>query len=47
MTELYTQAKLTYIEELEDEIAKLNDLCRDLNMIITEKDDVIKMLQGR
>lgn len=45
MTELYTQAKLTYIEELEDEIAKLNDLCRDLNRIITEKDDIIELIK--
>ena len=45
MTELYTQAKLTYIAELEDEIAKLNDLCSDLNRIITEKDDIIELIK--
>lgn len=43
--ELYTQSELTYIEQLEDEIARLNDLCSNYTKIIAEKDYMIKMLQ--
>ena len=43
----YTPSELSYIAELEDRVELLQELCGDLNKIITEKDDVIKMLQGR
>ena len=43
--DLYTQSELTYIEQLEDEIAKLNDLCSDYVKIIAEKDYRIESMQ--
>lgn len=43
--ELYTQHELTYIEQLEDEIAKLNDLCNDYAKIIEDKDAKILTLR--
>ena len=43
--ELYTQPELTYIEQLEDEIAMLGDLCRDYAKIIEEKDAKILSMQ--
>lgn len=43
--DLYTEAELTYIEQLEDEIAKLGDLCSDYAKIIEKKDAEIEVLK--
>lgn len=41
----YTQSELSYIESLEDEVAKLEELCSDYTKIIAEKDAEIFQLK--